>query len=142
MEITIVTTKEQRKDAYDVRKKVFVEEQNVPIEIEIDEYEDEATHFVLYDHKTPVAAGRIRFLPPYCKVERICVLKPYRKTGVGQKLMTAIEQFAIKQGFTKFKLNAQVQAENFYKKLGYETISDEFLDAGIPHVTMVKDVEK
>ncbi|MCZ0756183.1 GNAT family N-acetyltransferase [Anoxybacillus sp. J5B_2022] len=126
-------------DALYVRRLVFVEEQHVPVEEEIDHFEDEAIHFVLYDETKPVGAGRLRLLDEATsKIERICVLHDYRKKGIGRLLMEHIEQVAKQHGAAKAKLNAQTHAEPFYKKLGYETISDVFLDAGIPHVTMVK----
>lgn len=138
MTVKIVENEKELNDAYTVRKVVFVQEQNVPIEEEIDPYEDEATHFVLYEEGTPIGAGRFRIVDGYGKVERICVLKDARKSGAGKKLMNGIEQFALEKGLQKLKLNAQTHAIPFYAKLGYEVVSDEFLDAGIPHKTMVK----
>lgn len=142
MDIKIVNTQQQREDAYFVRKTVFVDEQQVPIELEMDEFEEEATHFVVYDKEMPIAAGRLRFLENFAKVERICVLKSYRKSGVGHKLMLFIEQFAIEQGANKLKLHAQTRVENFYKKLGYHTVSEPFMDAGIAHVAMIKEMKQ
>jgi predicted GNAT family N-acyltransferase len=114
----------------------------VPEEDEIDAFEQESSHLVLYDGEKPVAAGRLRFIDEGVgKIERICVLPSYRGRGVGQMVMAAIEQLAKTKGAKKVKLNAQTHAEPFYKKLGYEVISDVFMDAGIPHVTMVKSLE-
>ncbi|WP_209125431.1 GNAT family N-acetyltransferase [Alkalihalobacillus sp. BA299] len=138
MKVTVVENKDQLKDAYTVRTTVFVEEQKVPEEEEIDQFEDEATHFVVYDDNKPIGAGRLRTVDGYGKVERICILNDYRKKGIGKLLMDEIESVGQQQGLKKFKLNAQTQAEAFYQSLGYETVSDEFLDAGIPHVTMIK----
>ncbi|WP_096199130.1 GNAT family N-acetyltransferase [Bacillus sp. FJAT-45350] len=140
MKIEIVTNEKQRKDAYQVRTIVFVEEQKVPVELEIDEHEEEATHFVVYDGEKPIGAGRFRSVDGYGKVERICILKEYRGRNVGKDLMIKIEEVAQQEGFKALKLNAQIQAETFYKNLGYVTYSDEFLDAGIPHVSMKKEL--
>ncbi|TWD93714.1 putative GNAT family N-acyltransferase [Neobacillus bataviensis] len=141
MKIKVVENQKELEDAFSIRKIVFVKEQNVPIEEEIDQYEDEATHFVMYgDTANPLAAGRFRVVDGYGKVERICVLKEARKTGAGRLMMNAIETFARKQGLHKLKLNAQTHAIPFYAGLGYEVVSDEFLDAGIPHKTMVKQI--
>ncbi|WP_332691107.1 GNAT family N-acetyltransferase [Halalkalibacter lacteus] len=141
MNVVRVVTKEQREDAYKIRTEVFVEEQQVPIEEEIDKFEDEAIHFVVYDHhQSAIGAGRLRFVDGYGKIERICIAKKARGTGAGRLLMEEIENEARIEGETKAKLNAQTQAQDFYQKLGYETISGEFLDAGIPHVTMVKQI--
>jgi predicted GNAT family N-acyltransferase len=136
--VEIVTTEEQQQDAFKVRKEVFVEEQQVPEEEEIDLYEKDSTHFVLYDQEVPIGAGRFRELDGIGKVERICVLSGSRKGGAGKLIMDKIEQYAKQQNYSALKLNAQTQAIPFYKKLGYEVISEEFMDAGIPHHTMKK----
>ncbi|KIP20179.1 hypothetical protein JV16_02642 [Anoxybacillus ayderensis] len=127
------------RDALLVRRAVFIDEQGVSEEEEIDAFESESVHFVLYDDDKPIAAGRFRTIDGVGKIERICVLPSYRGRGIGKQMMEAIEQYA-KQHVTKVKLNAQTHAEPFYKQLGYETVSDVFLDAGIPHVTMVKAI--
>ncbi|MCM3761630.1 GNAT family N-acetyltransferase [Alkalihalobacillus oceani] len=139
MQVIKVETKQQLDDAFHIRTEVFVKEQKVPLEEEIDQYEETATHFVVYDEdQQPVGAGRLRFVDGYGKVERICIAAAARSKGVGRLLMEKIEATARGEGAGKMKLNAQRQAERFYEKLGYETVSGEFLDAGIPHVTMVK----
>ncbi|WP_462409933.1 GNAT family N-acetyltransferase [Neobacillus sp. Marseille-QA0830] len=140
MTVKIVENNTELEDAYSIRRTVFVEEQNVPIEEEIDQYEDDAIHFVMYDNGAPVAAGRFRNVDGYGKVERICVLKDARKLGAGKAVMDKIEAFAQENGFHKLKLNAQTHAIPFYARLGYEIVSEEFLDAGIPHKTMVKNI--
>lgn len=139
MDIKIVTNEEELQQAYQVRKIVFVDEQKVTVEEEIDHLEEESTHFlVMNENDEPIGAGRFRIVDNYGKVERICVLPQARSTGVGRSLMEAIEQHALSQGLEITKLNAQVQAIPFYKSLGYGIISEEFLDAGIPHQTMKK----
>ncbi len=140
MNVQQVTTKEQLEDAFKVRQEVFVNEQNVPVEEEIDQFEDEAIHIVLYDERTPVGAARLRILDGIGKLERICVLSSSRGKGAGKQLVDKLEEIATSEGVTKFKLNAQTHAIPFYERLGYKTISDIFMDAGIPHVTMIKEV--
>ncbi|OAS88999.1 MULTISPECIES: GNAT family N-acetyltransferase [Metabacillus] len=138
MNVKQVTTKDQLEDAYSVRRTVFVDEQQVPEEEEIDQFEDDATHIVLYDNEVPVGAARLRVLDGIGKLERICVLSSSRKNGAGKLLVNKLEEIAIEQGVSKLKLNAQTHAIPFYERLGYETVSDIFMDAGIPHVTMIK----
>lgn len=128
------------RDALIVRCAVFIDEQGVSEEEEIDAFEQTSIHFVLYDDDKPIATGRFRTIDDVGKIERICVLPAYRGRGLGKRIMEAIEQYATKH-VTKVKLNAQTHAEPFYKQLGYETVSDVFLDAGIPHVTMVKTID-
>ncbi|HWO77539.1 MAG TPA: GNAT family N-acetyltransferase [Bacillus sp. (in: firmicutes)] len=138
MEVRIVETSEELQDAFSVRKKVFVEEQGVPIEEEIDQYEDTATHFVLYDNGSPAGAGRFRVLDGLGKVERICVDSSLRGKGAGKAIMKKIEEYAKEQEISALKLNAQTHAIPFYESLGYGVVSEEFMDAGIPHKTMKK----
>ncbi len=133
-----VKTKQAREDAFNIRMIVFVKEQNVPIEEEIDAYDESAIHFIGYEAGEPIAASRLRFEDAYGKLERICVKKEHRGKHFGQMLMHEMEKMICEKGYKKAKLNAQTQAETFYEQLGYETISDTFLDAGIPHVTMIK----
>ncbi|SFL36321.1 Predicted N-acyltransferase, GNAT family [Gracilibacillus orientalis] len=140
MEVKVVKSEEELQDAYKVRSVVFVEEQGVPEELEIDELEKEAIHFIGYDNGDSVAASRMRFVGGYAKMERICVLKSQRGKSFGKDILLFMEDKAKEKGIKKSKLNAQTQAEKFYQSLGYETISGEFMDAGIPHVTMTKSL--
>lgn len=138
MIIKIADTKQDIKKAYDVRAVVFIHEQNVPPELEHDEHDEEAIHLIGYKDNQPIAASRVRFIDNYGKLERICVLKEYRGESYGSQMIQFMEGIIAQHGYHQATLNAQTHAENFYKHLGYHTVSDEFLDAGIPHVTMVK----
>ncbi|MFD2679738.1 GNAT family N-acetyltransferase [Bacillus seohaeanensis] len=140
MNVVIARNEQQKQDAFTVRKVVFVDEQNVPMEEEIDEYEKDSTHFVLYSQKEPVGAGRFRLVDEVGKVERICVHSSQRGKGAGREIMLAIEEYAKNQSVPALKLNAQTHAIPFYEGLGYKIISGEFLDAGIPHKTMKKNI--
>lgn len=139
-----IQTEQGLQDAYLVRQQVFVQEQNVPEELELDEHESSSEHFVVYDQQqTPIGAGRLRPLSnTEAKVERICVLAGYRGHGIGQLIMNKIEQTASEQGLQTLILNAQQHAEEFYERLGYHTVSAPFEEAGIIHVKMKKDLLK
>ena len=137
----IVTTDKERELAFAVRKKVFVEEQGVPVHLELDEYDEIATHFiVLHDNET-IAAARLREIEPKIgKVERVCVLPEYRGKHLGVLIMETVEKFAIEQQWAQLKLNAQSYAVPFYEKIGYDVTSPEFMDADIPHRAMKKNI--
>lgn len=136
-----MTNDREYRDAVFVRRRVFMDEQKVPEDIELDEFEDTAIHFVAYDNDEVVGAGRCRKVEGNAKVERICVMPSFRKHGVGQAIMEKIEQFARDQHLAALELHAQTHAELFYKRIGYVTSSpEEFLDAGIPHVSMKKSL--
>ncbi|WP_406687389.1 GNAT family N-acetyltransferase [Rossellomorea vietnamensis] len=140
MIVEVAKTEDQIQEVFHIRKTVFVEEQQVPLEEEIDEYENDSTHFVLYEDNKAVGAGRFRILDGVGKVERVCVLKSTRGKGAGRELMLAIEEYAKRQPLSQLKLNAQTYAIPFYEGLGYQVTSEEFLDAGIPHKTMKKTI--
>jgi len=139
-----ITTQEQLEAAFAIRRKVFIEEQNVPPEEELDALDQTATHVLaLGPDGRPVATGRII---PYGertgKLQRIAVLREFRGGGYGRAVVEALEEIGRSMGFNRFVLGAQTHAEGFYRKLGYRTTSPEvFLDAGIPHVHMEKIVE-
>ncbi|QYK68170.1 Acetyltransferase [Paenibacillus sp. S02] len=142
-EIISVTTEEQLQEAISIRTKVFVEEQKVPLDLEIDHYDklgDTAHHLLICEHGEMVATGRLTYYDEdTAKMQRIAVLKEHRAAGYGRVLLLALEERARELGLRYSLLDAQCQAEKFYEKLGYETISDEpFDDAGIPHVRMRK----
>lgn len=134
----LAQTDKALQDAMLVRKEVFVNEQKVPLEEEIDEYENTSAHFVLYDEEEPVGAGRFRVKDGEGKVERICVLEEARGKGSGKLIMNFIEDHARSHNVPALILNAQTHAIPFYENLGYSVTSDEFLDAGIPHKSMKK----
>lgn len=127
------------KDALAIRYEVFVDEQKVPVDLEIDELETSSLHLVLYKKEQPIATARIYKLNKNTyKVQRVAVLKNYRKHGVGTELMKAVEEKARSNQATKLTLGSQNAAIPFYEQLGYTISSDEFMDAGIPHHSMVK----
>ncbi|UAY70940.1 GNAT family N-acetyltransferase [Bacillus paralicheniformis] len=138
MEAVIVKNQQQLEDAFFVRKEVFIKEQHVSPEEEMDHLDQESSHLVIYDGKEPIGTGRLRLVDGYGKLERICVLKSHRSLGIGNLIIQALEEEAAKQGAVQFMLNAQTQAVPFYEKHGYKVVSEEFLDANIPHVKMVK----
>ncbi|AXT11955.1 GNAT family N-acetyltransferase [Bacillus sp. 2211] len=143
MESIIVKTEKQLNDAFFVRKEIFVKEQHVPEEEEIDQFEDTSEHIVIYDGGQPVGAGRWRLKDGHGKLERICVMKSHRSLGVGAIIMQALEKAAAAKGAGSFILHAQTQAVPFYEKQGYRVTSgEEFLDAGIPHLEMIKEYKQ
>lgn len=138
MKIEKVTSDQQLAEALHIRKVVFIEEQNVPPELEQDEHDQTAIHVIGYQNHLPIATGRIRLIDDYGKLERIAVLKEHRGKSYGTQMIDYMEKIIVSKGYKKSILNAQTHATNFYEKLGYKIVSDEFMDAGISHVTMEK----
>lgn len=136
-----IETAEELEQAFAIRRKVFVEEQGVPLEDEFDEFDrldGRCGHLLIERGGLPVATGRVRAVEGVGKLERICILEPYRKFGIGRQIVAGLETIAAEQGLRKVKLHGQTQARGFYEKLGYSAASDEFVEDGIPHLLMVK----
>ena len=124
-------------DSVQIRTHVFVEEQHVPANLEVDADEGKATYFVVYDAGLPVATARILPEGTGYHVQRVDVEKAYRKHGLGKMVLNAIIAYAREQNVAFLKLGAQLQAIGFYKTLGFQlTDQPEFLDAGIRHREM------
>ena len=134
----IVKNKSEYELCLKIRAKVFIEEQNVPQEIEVDEYENKAIHFIVYLENTPIATARLlRKNIDLAKIERVAVLKEYRGKNIGKYIMNEIIKLAKIKNFKQLILSSQTQAIPFYEKLGFKCQGKEFLDAGIPHKMMI-----
>ncbi|NTU28307.1 GNAT family N-acetyltransferase [Bacillus tequilensis] len=142
MNIKRITTENDLRAALDIRRTVFIEEQNICESDEFDEFDtlqEQCQHILVYHEKQPVGTGRVRILDHTGKLERICILKPYRKYGLGKVIIGELENIMKEKGITAYKLHGQTQAAGFYQKLGYQISSQEFMEDGIPHVLMIKE---
>ena len=127
--------------AFEVRRDVFVDEQGVDEAIEIDGKDPDADHVLARKDGKPVATARLRVIDETAgKVERVAVLADYRNLGIGRQVMDRIELLAGDRSLERLELHAQTHVEGFYERLGYETVSDVFEEAGIPHVEMIKQL--
>ena len=120
-----------------IRYEVFVQEQNVPENIEIDERDEVCTHLILRINNNPIGTGRID-LEKQGKIGRLAIVKEFRNKGYGTLILNKLEEIARQNNLTSVWLNAQKASLNFYLKLGYQIISDEFIEANIIHLTMSK----
>lgn len=121
-----------------LRTSVFVEEQNVPLELELDDEDATATHFLAVDARG-LAVGCARLLPSG-QIGRMAVLATFRGRGIGTGLLAAAEAEALQQRMSRVFLHAQTHAIPFYARNGYTVCSGEFMDAGIPHRSMEKQL--
>lgn len=136
MAVTLAQTPADLALCYDIRNAVFVEEQAVPLELEMDEHDSTATHFLLRDGETPLATARLLDKHGLAKIGRVAVRREARGRGLGLILMQAVLDEARRQGFTEAVLDSQTYAIPFYERLGFVAEGEEFDDAGIPHYLM------
>lgn len=143
MEIKTTTdlTNQVYLDALSIRYTVFVDEQQVPKALEVDEDEAAAIHFVLYEEDQPLATLRLLPLSPsQVKLQRMAVQQDARQKSLGKQLILFAENYANEQGYQTITLGAQQTAIPFYEKIGYQPQGEPFMDAGIPHITMHKTI--
>jgi predicted GNAT family N-acyltransferase/RimJ/RimL family protein N-acetyltransferase len=124
--------------AYAVRHQVFVVEQDVPPELERDEFDATAVHVVAYRDGTLVGTGRMRIEDGIGIVGRMAVLAEGRGQGTGAVMLRVLEDAGTDAGLAAVELHAQVHAEGFYARAGYRRVGDVYDEAGIDHVTMRK----
>lgn len=133
-------TSAERQEALGIRHEVFVEEQGVPVDREQDAHDEDAIHFVAYDGDQPVGAARLReYDDGVGKIERVAVRADRRGEGWGRKIMATIETAA--QNNMILRLDSQTDAIGFYEQLGYDVVGEPFMDAEIPHRTMMKRID-
>ena len=126
-------------DVVQIRTEVFVIEQQ--FKEEFDDIDYHCKHFVFYEKNKPIAICRIY---PYDEkayaIGRIAVCAPYRGRGLGSRVVKEAEDYIKTLGYTQVTLSAQVRAKNFYEKLGYAAVGEEFIEEGYPHINMKKSI--
>ena len=121
----------------DLRRTVFIEEQNVPENEEVDGDDPDCDHILLTVSDIPVGAARLKYYNDFIKVQRVCVLKNYRGQGIGSKIINFIIRHVEKNDIrSSVRLGSQIHALEFYKRLGFIEFGEEYLDAGIVHKDM------
>lgn len=142
MTITPVENEAQWAHAKAIRRRVFIEEQDCPPEEEWDGLDDTSRHVLGVVDGKPVATARWRTVPYdealAAKLERFAVLPDHRGQGYGRRLVRYVLHDAHRAGFDRFVLHAQAHLEAFYASFGFERVGESFVEAGIPHVKMVK----
>lgn len=132
-----VCSKEEIKICLDIRMKIFVIGQNVPIHEEQDGKDEDSSHYLLFFNELPAGAARVRFLEGIAKIERVAILDEFQGQGLGKAIMRAIlSDLKANPVVLTAKLGAQTYAIPFYEKLGFIVCGEEYIDAGIPHKDM------
>lgn len=122
-----------------VREVVFIAEQEVARDDEFDGRDTLCMHAIAFVDSLPVATGRLD-IQKHGKIGRVAVLPTHRRQGIGTQIMHALEAHAKQVGLPEVWFHAQTQAVPFYKALGYSAVGGEFMEAGIPHIKMARDL--
>ena len=124
-----------------LRRTVFIEEQRVPEDRQIDDLDGGAIHLLATHENQPIGSARILLDGDTGKIGRVCVLPQARGTGLGAALIrAALDVLRVQPGITRAKLGAQTHALGFYEKLGFTAYGPVYDDAGIPHRDMTRDL--
>ena len=127
--------------AFEIRRKVFVVEQEVDEREEYDEFEPTSIHYLVHADGTPVGTARWRITENGIKLERFAVLKEYRNAKAGRTVLLKVLDDVTPLG-KKIYLNAQVTAMNFYEREGFIAEGEMFMECNIKHFRMVLKVTK
>lgn len=140
MEIREARDDAERAAAMAIRHAVFVEEQAVPTELEVDGRDGDAVHLVAVRDGTVVATCRLLGHGATVHLGRLAVDAPARRKGIAALLLAAAESWARAHGARRLALSAQTYAARLYVAAGYRTAGEPYLEAGIEHVDMELDL--
>ncbi len=125
---------------FEIRRRVFVEEQGFALVDEYDGEDERSIHIMALAGKKPVGAARLIPTQGVATVGRVAVLPEWREQALGRKIMAFCEMEAQKRGFFKIRLHSQIQVRKFYEKLAYIPEGDVYDECGWPHITMTKQL--
>ena len=131
-----ITTPAEMDLAWAIRRKVFIEEQRVPEEIEMDADDAVAFHVLARDGDITVGCGRMVTDGDHVKIGRMAVLCERRGEGIGRRVLEFLMETARRRGIHRAVLHAQLTAEGFYLRNGYRPHGEPFEEAGIMHRLM------
>ena len=132
-----ISSEKELEQAFRIRIRVFVREQRVPADLELDEDDKQALHLLASLAGRVVGTARIVVHGRQAKIGRMAVLKSYRRKKVGKELLTRAITTAKKQGARKIYLHAQVAVIGFYESAGFRCAGPVFDEAGIAHRKMI-----
>lgn len=134
-------TDQELKEAFGVRREVFVEEQGISEDLEFDGRDREALHMVVKDGKRVIGTARVLFLAAnQAKLERMAVLRPFRRRGIGSRIISFLNEELKNRRVEQVVLHAQYSVVAFYKSCGFEESGSPFWEVGIKHIKMQKQL--
>lgn len=137
LQVKQISSDEAKARAFGIRMRVFVSEQGVPAEIELDEDDHHAIHFLATSGGRAIGTARLVMHGSKAKIGRMAVLKNHRRKGVGAALLKRAIAAAKRRGARKVFLHAQVPVIGFYEKMGFRCVGPVFDEAGIAHRKMI-----
>jgi predicted GNAT family N-acyltransferase len=136
--IQITHWDEAKSHVMPIRREVFINEQQVPEELEWDEFDQDALHAIVKKDQEVIGTARLIIDGQDARIGRMAIKKDFRGQGIGQEMLEALVTKSLELHVTLIKLHAQVHAVSFYAKLGFEAHGEIFSEAGIDHVNMQK----
>ena len=135
----ITANDRELKEAFGVRKRVFVEEQGISEDLEFDNCDRKALHVVVTDAERVIGTARVIFLNAnQAKLERMAVLRPFRRRGIGSRIVSFLDGELKNRQVEQVVLHAQYAVVAFYKSCGFEELGSPFVEVGIKHIKMRK----
>ena len=141
LELEIVNNFEELYSCFNIRREVFTVEQGVPQNLDLDEYDQFAIHFMVQHRSHPIATARLLPLKNgKAKLGRMAVLQEHRKHKVGSRLIKFVFDEAVRLKISEIIASAQESSANFYAKHGFHQVGIPYEEAGMSHVRMVKQI--
>jgi len=136
---TLVAGDVELQEAFEVRRQVFVREQGISEDLVFDEHDTEALHMVVKDGERVIGTARVQFVANnQAKLERMVVLKLYRRKGIGKEMLLFLDAVLKDKQVQQVIIHAQLEVVPFYKSCGFNELGLPFLEAGMKHIKMSK----
>ena len=137
----LVTGEVELQEAFEVRRQVFVREQDIPEELVFDGHDGEALHVVVKDGERVIGSARVQFSADnQAKLERMAILKRYRRKGIGREMLLFLDAVWKDKQVQQVIIHAQLEVVPFYKLCGFDELGLPFREAGIKHIKMRKQL--
>lgn len=136
--VTYVENEVMLEKMYEIRRKVFIEEQGVEPGHEIDCKDEKARHLLGFCDGEVAGCARLRTVDGMLKIERLAVIKEYRRRGVASAILKFISEIPLEDDEKRVFMNAQYHLKDYYAKFGFVAEGEPFLEAGIKHIAMYR----
>jgi predicted GNAT family N-acyltransferase len=137
----LITGGVELQEAFEVRRQVFVWEQDISENLVFDGHDREALHMMVKDGERVIGSARVQFLTGnQAKLERMAVLKRYRRKGIGREMLLFLDSVWKDKQVQQVIIHAQLEVVSFYKLCGFDEVGLPFQEAGIKHIKMHKQV--